>query len=101
MVHPISPLLIYVNCIDNSVDCCWKSFADDFKLYLSFSRNTCVPVLQRIRQLKSNLNKVRSVARAWYLSRGGQTAGVVWGAGVGEICVSKTVSSAHVVESFL
>ena len=38
--------LIYVN---------WKAFSDDFKLYLSFPRGTCVPILQRMMQLQSDL----------------------------------------------
>ena len=42
MLGPVL-FLIYVNCIANTVDCCLKAFADDFKLYLSFPRGTCVP----------------------------------------------------------
>ena len=38
--------LIYDNYIANSVDCCCKTSADDFKLYLNFPRKTCVPILQ-------------------------------------------------------
>ena len=34
--------LIYVNSIENSVQCQWKAFVDYFKLYLSFTRSTCV-----------------------------------------------------------
>ena len=44
--------LIYVKCIANTVDSCWKAFADDFKLYLSFPRSTCVPLLQGMIQLQ-------------------------------------------------
>ena len=59
--------LIYVNCIANTADCCWKAFADDFKLYLSFRQSTCVPVLQGVMQLQSDLDRICSVARSWNL----------------------------------
>ena len=43
-----------VNCIANTVDCCWETFADDFKLYLGFGQSTCVAghvaVAERFRQ---------------------------------------------------
>ena len=59
--------LIYVNCITNSVDCCWKAFADYFKLYLSVPRSFSVPVLQGMMQLQNDLDRVCSLARSWNL----------------------------------
>ena len=40
--------LLYVNYITNSVNCIWKTFADNFKLYLSYPLNASVPVLQEM-----------------------------------------------------
>ena len=62
-----SVFFIYFNYIANSVDCCCKAFADDFKLYLSFPRNTCVPILQEMMRLQRGLDKVCLVARPWNL----------------------------------
>ena len=59
--------LVYFNYIANSVECCCKAFADDFKLYLSFPQKTCVPILQEMMQLQKELDKVCSVARSWDL----------------------------------
>ena len=28
--------LFYVNCFAYTVDCCWKDFTEDFKLYFNF-----------------------------------------------------------------
>ena len=36
--------LVYVNCIAISLECRWRSFADYFKLYLSFARDSCICV---------------------------------------------------------
>ena len=60
-------LLIYVNSIANSLQCQWKAFADDFKLHLSFSQSTCVPILQRMMFLQGDFDRVCSVARSWNL----------------------------------
>ena len=60
-------LLIYVNHIANSVECCCKAFADDFKLYFSFPPKTYVPILQGMIRLQKDLDKVCSVARFWNL----------------------------------
>ena len=56
--------LMYVTTITNSVQCQWKAFADDFKVYLSFRRNTCVPILQGMMLLQRDLDRDCSVARS-------------------------------------
>ena len=51
--------LIYVNCIASSLGCCWKAFADDFKLYFSFPRDSCISVFQGMMiQLQQDLDMV-------------------------------------------
>ena len=59
--------LIYVNCIAVSLECHWKAFDDDFKLYLSFSRDSCIPVFQGMMQLQRGSDMVCSVAKSWNL----------------------------------
>ena len=59
--------LIYVNCITVSLECHWKAFADDFKLYLSFPRDSCISVFQGMVQLQRGLDMVCSVAKFWNL----------------------------------
>ena len=63
----LSPVLflIYVNCIVASLGCCRRAFADDFKLYLSFSRESCISVFQEMMQLQRDLDKICSVSRLW------------------------------------
>ena len=56
--------MIYINYTANSVDCCYKVFAHNFKMYLSFPQNTGVPILQRMMQLQRDLDTVCSVARS-------------------------------------
>ena len=65
----LGPVLffIYVNFIANSVQFQWNSFADGFKLYLSFPQNTCIPILQGMILLQSDLDRVGSVAKSWNL----------------------------------
>ena len=62
----LGPLLFlnYVNHIASSVGCCWKAFTDDFKLYLSFPRNSCISILQDTINLQTDLNKVCEIAKS-------------------------------------
>ena len=57
-------LLIYANCIVTSVTCTWKAFADDYKLYHRFPRDTCVPILLGMMQLQKDLDKVCLVTKS-------------------------------------
>ena len=59
--------LIFVNSIANSTQCQWNAFANDFELYLSFPRSTCILILQGIVLLQSDLDRVCSLARSWNL----------------------------------
>ena len=56
-----------ISYIANFAECCCKAFAEDFKLYLSFLRKTCVSTLQGMMRLQKNLDKGYSVARSWDL----------------------------------
>ena len=57
--------LIYVNYIANSIECCCRAFADDFKLYLSFPRKTCVPILQGMIRFLLHVYRSVSLAHMW------------------------------------
>ena len=59
--------LIYVNHVASSVGCGWKTFADDFKLYLNFPRSACILMLQCMMSLQNNLNMVCAIAKWWNL----------------------------------
>ena len=59
--------LIYVNCIAASLECHWKTFADDFKIYLSFPMDSCISVFQGMVQLQRGSDMVCSVAKSWNL----------------------------------
>ena len=43
---------IYVNCIAATVECYWKAFADNFKHYFSFPRDSCISMFQGMMQLQ-------------------------------------------------
>ena len=62
MLGPIL-FLIYVNSIANSLQCQWKAFGDGFKLYFSFPRSTCAPILKRMMLLQNGLDRICSIAR--------------------------------------
>ena len=59
--------LIYIKCIASSLGCCWKAFADDFKLYLRFPSDSCISVFQGMIQLQRDLDMVCFVAKSWNL----------------------------------
>ena len=60
----LGPLLfpIYVNHISSSLTCEWKAFADDFKLYLSYSRVDHESLRQGVLDLQGNVDRVAQVA---------------------------------------
>ena len=58
--------LVYVNYIASSVGCCWKAFADDFNLHLSFPRSSCIFMLQGMMGLQNDLNKVCEIAKSCF-----------------------------------
>ena len=43
-------------------DCCQKAFAVDVKLHLRFPQSFCVPVLQGVMHLQTELERICSVA---------------------------------------
>ena len=51
----------------NFVPCQFKAFADDFKLYISLLRSTCILILQGMMLLQSDLDRVCAVANLWNL----------------------------------
>ena len=56
--------LMYINSIANSLQWQWKAFAEYFKLYLSYPQSTCLPILQGMMLLQSDMDRVCSVARS-------------------------------------
>ena len=59
--------LLYVNHISSSLTCEWKAFADDFKLYLSYSRVDYELLRQGVLDLQDNIDRVAQVAEGWCL----------------------------------
>ena len=60
----LGPLLflMYVNHISSSLTCEWRAFADDFKLYLSYSRADHESLRQGVLDLKGNIDRTAQVA---------------------------------------
>ena len=56
--------LVYVSTIAKSLQCQWKPFVVDFKLYLSFLRSTCVLILQGMMLLQNDLERVCLIAKS-------------------------------------
>ena len=64
----LGPLLfiLYINSLADQLTCSWYSFADDFKLYLAYSRDD-VDQSTGTSNLQNNLNILYSVAGSWNL----------------------------------
>ena len=58
--------LIYVNHITAGISCHFTAFADDYKLYFSFSRREDA-ILAGVQSLQRDLDSVSSTARSWNL----------------------------------
>ena len=62
----LGPLLflIYVNNLANSLQCKWYAFADDFKLYISYNKNSG---LEGVSALQRDLDSLVTVSESWNL----------------------------------
>jgi hypothetical protein len=65
----LGPLLflIYINHVSSGLLCKFKAFADDYKLYLRYSRKDTEAAIQGVQSLQRGLDTVDSVARSWNL----------------------------------
>ena len=65
----LGPLLflIYVNHISNGHPCKYKAFADNYKLYLHYSRKDTESANHGVMSLQTALDTVDTVARSWNL----------------------------------
>ena len=65
----LGPLLflVYVNHISNGLPCKFKAFADDYKLYLRYSRKDTESATHGVLSLQAALDTVDTVARSWNL----------------------------------
>ena len=65
----LGPLLflIYINHISDGLACKFKAFADDYKLYLGYSRKNTELAIGGVQSLQKGLDVVDTVARSWNL----------------------------------
>jgi hypothetical protein len=59
--------LIYINSVANDLSCSFKVFADDFKLYMQYSRKDSGLLLDSIAALQADLDRVQAVSFSWNL----------------------------------
>jgi hypothetical protein len=59
--------LVYINFVSHGLSCCHKAFADDYKLYLKFSRKDKESAMVSITSLQRSLDRVDLVSRSWNL----------------------------------
>jgi hypothetical protein len=60
--------LVYVNHISSTVSCKFKAFADDYKLYLQYSRRDLDEVALAVSSLQRDLDAVQQMASSWNLN---------------------------------